>query len=189
MANSERRNYGASINLGIQASEVKKDNMASIFAVINAVKEDLENVTENKVSLGVRDSQKHQILKATALLTTFDRNHPMLIHPTNQVIFALSLLDNSQTEDLTVLEFDTEGYPCTIYIDGNRFTSADIQSFEDNIDSLLSSPLTGEKIQRLMKVQKKEIENEEFPIDEVNNITLASDSDETDKQSDQRINR
>lgn len=189
MANNERRNFGASINLGIQASEVKKVNIASIFAVINAVKEDLEKVTANKVSLGVRDSQKHKILKATALLATFDRNHPEIIHPTNQVIFALSILDNSQTEDLTVLEFDTEGFPCTIYIDGNRFTSADIQSLEDNIDSLLSSPITGEKIQRLMRVQKKEIENEEFPINEVQTITLASDSNETDKQSDHRVQR
>lgn len=171
MANKERRNYGASINLGIQATQVKKDNMKAIFEVINAVKEDLEAVTENKVSLGMRDSQKHQFLKVTALLATFDSNHPVLINPTNQVIYVFSILENSKTEDLTVLEFDTEGFPCTIYIDGNRFTSADIESFEDNIESLLSSPNTGEKIQRLMNFKKLE------DVTDAQTITFTSDSD------------
>ncbi len=175
----ERRKFGAFINLGIQASEVKKDNLKSIFEVINAVKEDLEEVTGNKVSLGMRDSQKHQFLKVTALLATLNSNHPVLINPTHQVIFVFSLLDNSKTEDLTVLEFDTEGFPCTIYIDGNRFTSADIQSFEDSIESLLSSPNTGEKIQRLMNLQNPENETDAqsitFTADSVGNEVVDED--------------
>lgn len=180
MANLERRKFGASINLGIQASEVKKDNIKSIFEVINAVKEDLEEVTQNKVSLGMRDSQKHQFVKLTALLATLNSNHPVLINPTNQVIFVFSLLDDSKTEDLTVLEFDSEGLPCTIYIDGNRFTSADIESFEDNIESLLSSPNTGEKIQRIMNIKNQE------NVTEAQAITFTAESNENEVIDDGR---
>ncbi|CDG74723.1 hypothetical protein ACJ6IB_09230 [Acinetobacter baumannii] len=181
MANIERRNFGASINLGIQASDVKKDNIKSIFEVINAVKEDLEAFTENKVSLGMRDSQKHQLLKFTALLATFNSNHPAIINPTNQVIFVFSILDNSKTEDLTVLEFDSNGLPCTIYIDGNRITSADIQSFQDSIETLLSSPNTGEKIKRLMNVKNQE------NVTEAQSITFAAESNENKVVDDDRI--
>lgn len=153
MTTPSRRNFSKSIDLGVHASELREKNLKAIMDVIATVKNDIESYTKNKVSIDLRDSQKHTFLKAAALLSSFDNTHPILQKLTNQVIFALSTQVESKTEDLTVLEFGSEGFPCTINVDGNRFTSADIVSFEDSIESLLSSPTTGEKIKKLMNIE------------------------------------
>lgn len=160
MARESRRHFGESISLGVQASETKEENLKVIFDVISGAREDLENFTSNKVSIKTRDSQKDTFLKAATLMATWNNNHPDIQKPTNQVIFALSKLDTSKLEDLTVLELGVEGFPCTIYVDGNRLTSADLESFEDNISTLLSSPSTGEKIKRLMNVKHNQVNGE-----------------------------
>ncbi|MDH0030311.1 MULTISPECIES: hypothetical protein [unclassified Acinetobacter] len=159
MTREGRRHFGESIGLGIHASETKEENLKAILDVISSVREDLECFTSNKVSLKTRDSQMDSFLKAATLVSTLNNNHPNILKPTNQVIVALSTLNKKESEDLTVLELGAEGFPCTIYVDGNRLTSADLESFEDNIDALLSSPSTGEKIKRLMNVEPNQADD------------------------------
>ncbi|HCQ9811693.1 TPA: hypothetical protein OUH77_003767, partial [Acinetobacter baumannii] len=64
----------------------------------------------------------------------------------------LTRVDDIQDfEWLSMLNFSSNGYPCTITIDGNRFDSIDKISLEENIKMLLSTPSTGQKLFRLMK--------------------------------------
>lgn len=159
MTRVTKRNFGDSLKHAIEASDAKEKNLKSILDIINDVKIDIENFTQSKVSIGLRDSQKHILLKAATYYSTFDKTNPLLGKPTNQVMFFLLTTENPKVEDLTVLEFGSEGFPCTIYVDGNRLTSADSESFEENLDTLFSSPSTGEKLKSLMGVNSESIES------------------------------
>lgn len=161
-----KRNFGESLSHAMEASDSKEKNLKTIFGIINDVKADIEDFTGGKVSIDFRDSQKHMIYKAAAYYSTFDKNHPILNRPTNQVLFFLSTLDESKVEDLTVLELGVEGFPCTIYVDGNRITAADAESFEENLDELLSSPSTGEKLKSLININVDVVETDQ--VDSLN---------------------
>ena len=56
------------------------------------------------------------------------------------------------------MELGAEGFPCTIYVDGNRLTSADPESFEENLDILFSSSSTGEKLKSLVELNLESLE-------------------------------
>lgn len=175
MTRVTKRNFGDSLKHAIEASDAKEKNLKSIFDIIDDVKGDIEKFTESKVSIGMRDSQKHILLKVAAYYSTFDKTNPLLLNPTNQVIFFLSTVDNSKIQDLTVLEIGAEGFPCTIYVDGNRLTSADAESFEENLDLLFSSPSTGEKVKILMDIQADgNVSNE--PSDQLMNVISPTPS-------------
>ncbi|OBA12093.1 hypothetical protein [Acinetobacter sp. LMB-5] len=163
MSNSERRDFLASLKHGIDASAIRENNLNIIFETLINVKEDIEKFSEKKISLKWRDSQRHTMLKAAALASTFDPSLSVLQKPTSQVIYIFSTINETLREDLTVLELGTEGFPCSVTIDGNRFTSADIESFQDSLDQLLSSPSTGEKIKKLLKFDPDHITSLDSP--------------------------
>jgi len=163
MTRVSKRNFGDSLSHAIQAADAKEKNLETIFNIIDDVKYDIESFTEGKISIGLRDSQKNVFMKAVAYYSTFDTTNPLLHQPTNQVIFFLSTTDTSNKQDLTLLELGNEGFPCTIYVDGNRMTAADAESFEENLDLLLSSPSTGEKLKSLIQKESHELSFSEEP--------------------------
>ena len=64
----------------------------------------------------------------------------------------VSSYDKSLTYTLTEIHFDRDnGYPCTILINGDEFTSMNKESLEDNIKMLLASSRTGNTIYNLLK--------------------------------------
>lgn len=158
MTRVTKRNFGDSLKHAIEASDVKEKNLKSILNIIDDVKADIESFTQNRVSIGLRDSQKHIMIKAAAYYSTFDKTNPLLQKPTNQVMFFFLTTEDSKVEDLTVLELGSEGFPCTIYVDGNRLTSADPESFEENLDILFSSSSTGEKLKSLVELNLESLE-------------------------------
>lgn len=164
MTRVSKRNFGESLSHAIEASDSKENNLKTIFGIINDVKADIEEFTKGKVSINSRDSQKHMMYKAAAYYSTFDKTNPILNKPTNQVLFLFSTIDDSKKQDLTVLELGSEGFPCTIYVEGNRMTAADAESFEENLNDLLSSPSTGEKLKSLITIEVNEIVEPELPL-------------------------
>lgn len=175
MTRVSKRNFGESLSHAMEASDTKEVNIKTIFGIINDVKEDIESFTDGKISIGLRDSQKHMILKAAAYYTTFDKTNPILQKPTNQVLFFLSTIDSSEVQDLTLLELGVEGFPCTIYVDGNRMTAADAESFEENLDELLSSPSTGEKLKALINIKPPQFEIEASIFEDMENLNMQTD--------------
>ncbi|EHU2375593.1 hypothetical protein A0159_RS08845 [Acinetobacter baumannii] len=177
MTRVSKRNFGESLSHAIEASDSKENNLKTIFGIINDVKTDIEEFTDGKVSINFRDSQKHMMYKAAAYYSTFDKTNPILNKPTNQVLFLVSTIDDSQKQDLTVLELGSEGFPCTIYVEGNRMTAADAESFEENLNDLLSSPSTGEKLKSLITIEVKdtvEVEPDLPLIEEHSTITPSN---------------
>lgn len=156
MTRISKRNFGESLSHAIEASNTRDINLKTIFGIIEDVKVDIEGFTNGKVSIGLRNSQKHAMYKVATYFSTLDKTSPVLDRPTNQVVFLLSNIDDSKHYDLTVLELSSEGFPCTIYVDGNRLTAADAESFEENLDELLSSPSTGEKLKSLININAEE---------------------------------
>lgn len=163
MTRVSKRNFGDSLSHAIQAADAKEKNLETIFNIVDDVKTDIEKFTQGKISIGLRDSKKNMFIKAAAYYSTFDSTNPLLNQPTNQVIFFLSTLDSSNKKDLTILELGNEGFPCTIYVDGNRMTAADAESFEENLDLLLSSPSTGEKLKSLIQAEAGDAELTQEP--------------------------
>ncbi|MFV5630750.1 hypothetical protein [Acinetobacter oleivorans] len=174
MTRVSKRNFGESLSHAIEASDSKENNLKTIFGIINDVKADIEEFTNGKVSINSRDSQKHMMYKAAAYYSTFDKTNPILNKPTNQVLFLVSTIDDSKKQDLTVLELGSEGFPCTIYVEGNRMTAADAESFEENLNDLLSSPSTGEKLKSLITIEVNDIVEPELPLIEAHSTITPS---------------
>lgn len=177
MTRVSKRNFGNSLSHAIKAADSRDINLKTIFGIIEDVKADIEVYTDGRVSIDLRDSQKHAMVKAAAYFTTFDKTSPILDRPTNQVIFLLSTKYNSNRYDLTVLELSSEGFPCTIYVDGNRLTAADAESFEENLDLLLSSPSTGEKLKVLLDIKSDDTSGgDSVSTEKALSVTLESES-------------
>lgn len=177
MTRVSKRNFSESLSHAISAADSRDINLKTIFGIIDDVKTDIEVYTKGKVSIGLRDSQKHVMYKAATYFSTFDKTSPILDRPTNQVIFLLSTIHKSNNFDLTVLELSSEGFPCTIYVDGNRLTAADAESFEENLDLLLSSPSTGEKLKALLEVKLDDSTDEDSRSKEMTiSVTFESES-------------
>lgn len=152
------------IESGIKASEDKKRNIQEIFNTIDQIKESIEKFTDGKVTLSFRNSYVDMAISLAVKVQSLgliDRDKP-----TSQVLEAVLQGNESKKEDLTIVDLGVEGYPCTIYVDGNQLTALDKEGFEKNLARLLSSPATGSKLVRLVNLSKIPPTEEEIEKDQ-----------------------
>ena len=136
------------IQTGIDAAVEKENNILQIVKVIEDVRKDLEQFSENKLTLVSKVSQIDALNNFTIKMLTPQINKEK---PLNEVLFIQLNSNKSKEEELTMLYLGSEGFPCTIYAEGNQLTATDELSFRENMKVLLGSPSTGQKIGRLLK--------------------------------------
>ncbi|WP_312080063.1 hypothetical protein [Acinetobacter schindleri] len=145
-------NFLEAIKAGISAADVKKDNLAKIFDVIKEAKDDIEEFSNKSLTLVQKVSQIDVVHSFAVKMSTPQYNKTK---PLNQVLFVQLTSNENKSEELTMLFLGSEGFPCTIYVEGNQLTAGDENTFRENIKVLLGSPSTGEKIGRLLNEAQK----------------------------------
>lgn len=150
----------SAIQSGIQASMDKDRNIQEILDMIDQVKKSVETFTENKVTLTLRNSYIDMAVSLTVKARSFGLMSKD--KPTSQVIEAILCDNQTKKEELTIVDFGVEGYPCTIYVDGNQLTALDKVGFEKNLARLLASPVTGSKLIKLVDISNKPLTQEDI---------------------------
>jgi len=145
-------NFLEAIKAGISAADVKKDNLGKIFEVINEAKSDIEEFSGKSLTLISKVSQLDVVQTFAVKMASPQYNKSK---PLNQVLFVQLTANESISEELTMLFLGSEGFPCSIYVEGNQLTAGDENTFRENIKVLLGSPSTGEKIGRLLREAQK----------------------------------
>lgn len=145
-------NFLEAIKAGISAADVKKDNLGKIFEVINEAKSDIEEFSGKSLTLISKVSQLDVVQTFAVKMASSQYNKSK---PLNQVLFVQLTANESISEELTMLFLGSEGFPCSIYVEGNQLTAGDENTFRENIKVLLGSPSTGEKIGRLLREAQK----------------------------------
>jgi len=147
-------NFLEAIQAGIDAADIKKDNLSKIYDVIAEARKDIEDFSNQTLTLVSRVSQLDAYTQVAIKISSPQHNKSK---PLNQVLSVQLIADKNKSEELTMLFLGAEGFPCTIYVEGNQLTAGDENSFKENIKSLLGSPSTGEKIGRLLIEAKQQI--------------------------------
>lgn len=154
MTNSlENSIFGQAFFAGLEASENKAKNLSSINEVIAKLQLDISQATDKKISIQYKSPVKRNHLAAFALAThalgMLEVNDiPKSEKPEDKAIYAVNSIGDEEL--LSIVEIGSEGYPCTIFLDGNKLIALDKMSFESNISELISSATIGDKFQRLL---------------------------------------
>lgn len=157
MSNSKK--FSEAYLAGIRASENKIKNLSDIDNVIESLSEAISVVTDKKISVAYKLPKKNSLaltmasLAAASALGIQIDEKPKSEKPDNKAIYAIN--SKGSEELLTLVDIGNEGFPCTIYKDGNKLVSMDKLALEENLSELLSSAAIGDKFQRLLR----EIEN------------------------------
>lgn len=128
---------------GINSALDTKNNIALINNAIDHFKSELEDASDNKLTIKTRTANIADVFKKTYLN---DINADL-----NDIVISICLMDDpSKTEDITKLEFSSTGLPCSIYIEANRFTYSTKEALLQGFGDLLQNQTTGSKILRLL---------------------------------------
>lgn len=144
MEESKKTRFKTAISDSFVAFDKKEQNIELILGVLREIRSVIEDALTNELSLLWQDSQL-ELVKKVALEYTSGKTNPLYHKPLNQVLYIVSKAHEDIREEWTILEMGVEGFPCTIYVDGNRLTATTIGDLEDNFELLLRSPITAEK--------------------------------------------
>lgn len=132
---------------GIDSAINKEKNFLEIHNIFLLVKEQI-----TVFSNGTLDTQLLSMPNPSNLFSTpinyFHNQSELYTDKKLQI----SPIDANVTYLLTKIYFDRDnGYPCTITINGDEYTSINKESLEENIQRLLSSSAVGSILYRLIK--------------------------------------
>lgn len=148
-------NFLDAIQLGIQSAKDKDRNIQNILLIISRLKNSIEEFTEGKVT--VRTVDKHEGL--TLSLCTEDLHSEY----------------KSASEELTIIDFGIDGYPCKIKIDNNQEIAHTNEGLEEYLTKLLSSAIVGSRLIKLINISNQPLTSEEKErkkrLDELKKIT------------------
>ena len=146
-------NFTDSLQLGMQNAIDRERNFQEIHDVFSILKEQILAFSKNLVTLELIYIENPG--DSDDLVDYFENSTGLYLDKT---IFLTDVDDSGNFECISKIDFSSNGYPCTIEIDGNFFDSIDKISLEENIKKLLSTPSTGQKLFQLMRLienQKK----------------------------------
>lgn len=155
----ENSMFGQAFLTGLEASKKKAENLSSIKEVIQKLQVEIAQATENKISIQYKSPTKVNHLAVLGVvgdtLRSLELNDkPKDEKPKNQAIYAIN--SKGDEELLSIIELGSEGYPCTIYLDGNKLIALDKTSFEGNLFELIASATIGDKFQRLLSAAEQQ---------------------------------
>ncbi len=135
-------NFIESLSFGMQIAQKRHQNFLEIHDVMFDLKKQIESYSNGKILIEL-------IGESGEYFTNFDKNQDMLYESKN-LFASLSSAPENVYDKLTRIEFSTDGYPCTINIEGNKYDAFDKNSLEENLKNLLSTASIGEIIFKLV---------------------------------------
>jgi len=151
MDESTKNRLSAAFKSGFVAFKDKEKNIQEIFEVLKDIKEVVEFSSKDKISVVWVDSQI-DVISQVAIGLKLGKNHPNYTRLPTQVVYFVLKENKDKKLEWTTLEVSSEGFPCTIYVDGNRVTASGKNELIENFESLLSSASTAEIINSLEKI-------------------------------------
>ncbi|WP_269914791.1 hypothetical protein [Acinetobacter sp. HY1485] len=141
-------NFGEYLRKGLENSENKDKNIDQIKCLIKELNHQIQAATDKKVGIMLCTNLRAQLTNFALGLKSVEDTEAIKL----QEIYAYSISNANEKKSLTKFDFGPQGFPCTIYVDGNRMTAGDIESLQENLGELLSSARTGRKISELLKL-------------------------------------
>jgi len=130
---------------GINSAVNREANFLEIHTLFFLVKEQMDTFSQGKISTRLKNIPQNPV---QGTVNHFENPSKLYDNKRLYVSKTGSIFDLI----LTDIYFDRDnGYPCTIMIDGDEYTSVNKESLEENIKKLLSSPSTGNILYSLMK--------------------------------------
>jgi hypothetical protein len=159
------KDYKSAIKKAIASSEKKDANRKTIFQELKNLSKDIFQATDGRVEIDYTSEsnfstssnlstllQRNRSPSYSFLLKEamdFDKTVKTLPETENNfVIYAINK-DKIKTK-LSDLILDPEGYPCTIYADGNKLVAYDAKGFQSNLYDLISSVRVGDYLRQIL---------------------------------------
>ena len=146
-------NFLNAIESGIQASLDKEKNIKEILTLVDQVSSEIKSFSEGKIELKLTSPFNHlnMFLQSMAIAQT-QKESSGTDKPSDKILKAVLTNNDKVSEKLTILEFGSQGYPCTITVDGDKLTAGDHEGLERIFLQLLASPITGKILRKLTTI-------------------------------------
>lgn len=139
-------NFKDSLQQGLQSALDRERNFQEIHNVFASLREQILEFSNNSVTLEMVVQTDPE--DDNSIIDYFQNFEGLYLDKS----LCLTDVNNSHNfEWLSYIRFSSNGYPCTIEIDGDRFDATDKIGLEENIKKLLATPSTGRKLFELMK--------------------------------------
>lgn len=140
-----------SFNKGLEAAKQAGQNKREIYSVIDVLNEQLSQVSEGKLEIGIYNKTQPFSHFIGIVSSTADANKPIY-----QYLAAVNPLSESKApSEIAKWKFDSNGYPCQISTSDFEFYCEDKAALERSLQNLLSDPTVGEKIYSVMSQKLK----------------------------------
>lgn len=145
------RNLREAMLKGISASKDKEKIIREIDNLLIETNELLREITLDKMEFKWRPYSLNTLgLLASVKVSAYDVD---IKQPTSEKrVLYICLADELEIrEDLTVLEIDINGFPCSMNVNGNKLIANNIEALKENFGELFSSSDFGDKLRNLQE--------------------------------------
>ncbi|WP_119025616.1 hypothetical protein [Acinetobacter soli] len=139
-------NFTDSIKLGMQTALDRERNFKEIHDLFSSLREQILDFSDNLVTLELVFLSDPE--DETSIKDYFESYDGLYL---DKSLCLINVNNPQNFEWISFINFSSNGYPCTLDIVGNRFDAIDRISLEENINTLLATPSTGQKLFELMK--------------------------------------
>ena len=152
--------FKSSLAKGFSAAKKSEANKAEIESVFKDLNRQLDEATDGKLTIDLVRFYVNSTFSDLANLANLrPRETYRAIAAKNKVV------EGCAYKELAKWELGRDGYPCVIILDDDEMYCEDKTSLEENLQCLLSDPVIGEKLYKLMvmkeNTEKGEDENEQ----------------------------
>lgn len=151
--------YLNALSAGEKALNKRNHNSKEFNDKINAVAKSVEEYTDNLVTLVLEETL---IDSFSNVLRSIQKINPKGVigkdAPKKLALLAKVKEYPSNAVFLTNVELSAEIFPCTIYVEGDQLTAADVHAFDNNLVRLLSSPTV---VNHILNLKEESIKSSE----------------------------
>jgi len=143
--------YIPSLHKGIEAAKIARINIREIKSVFDDLNSQLAIEVKGKLKLEVKAFLEENTITRLTAMAQFAA--PKKIQ---HIVASNPLAKGSSITKLTKWEITHNGYPCRIFLEENVLICEDKKSLEKNLNLLLSDPVVGEKLYKLINLDVQE---------------------------------
>lgn len=155
------KKYVAAAESALQVSEKKDQDREEIFKALHELIDEITEWKNGAIVLRIKVKKSSIELNnefiGTALgnmigLNLKNQFADKSVENNNKTLdYVLTAGNKVDTYDITDISLSNLGYPCSIYVDGNKVTSYDLNTFEESLGNLISSVHVGDIFRKLLK--------------------------------------
>lgn len=133
---------------GLSAAERAEANKTEIDSVFEDLNQQMDEATNGKIFISIIEFYKNSSIADLASLANLKpREKYTAIAAMNRTI------TDCEYKQLAKWKIDRNGYPCTIILDRDEMYCEDKASLEKNLQRLLSDPVVGDQLYKLISME------------------------------------